>query len=532
MKTYFLKVPIKTIISTVNAADHKGTLLSSRHEGFRETVESFKVDWYECLAFFATIRSTRFLAITSGLAAGVYFMPNKGDFGYFAYLQARVVRPIIKSKKNEFCISYSSEDRNHVLRLKKDLAEKDITCFLIDVAEDPEDAIWFLRFKTAMASSTYFIPVLSKYYLSRQGSTQEFEEAWALVETQESCTNWYPIVPLLTDTYTKLSDPNANKIVSRLPGFKIDNDNNYNKALKFLEGLYEYNRGEFEGIELYLSQVAIKKRNCKIENKNCMKYTFSSDLCFSNDVIICDDALRIVKKTIISNPKRIPVPKNVNIDVELRVENYIRENRFYEAICYASREIIRAGADVSQYISLAKAFELGGYETYALICLKEARQGLNSGHTVKTINYINDTITKIEGKDPTLSTESVSDILKKFASEEQLLSPSCVKLKKYVSNELEAEWERIDGIKQFFSKAGDFCREGSLNKAEAIMIAAFYYTVTDENRARSLYLAAKVALSNERISHSIDYLLIGLDYQPNHEEMRLLLQDALEYRVN
>ena len=63
------------------------------------------------------------------------------------------------------------------------------------------------------------------------------------------------------------------------------------------------------------------------------------------------------------------------------------------------------------------------------------------------------------------------------------------------------------------------------------MISAFYYTVSDDNRARSLYMAAKVTLSQGKIDRAINYLSIGLDYQPSHEEMRDLLHNSLENRT-
>lgn len=531
MSTHFLEVPKKTILSTINVADHCGTLISPRHEEFRETVENYNICWHECLAQLIKISPARFVAIKSGLASGVYLLPVEGEAGYFIHSCDKPIRPIVEIEKIEFCLSYSSEERILVLDIKKDLEEKGISCFLIDVAEDPDDAIWFLRFKTAMAFSTYFIPILSKYYLSRSGSTLEFEEAWASVETQESFTNWYPIIPLLTNSFTKLKDPTANRIVLSLPGFKIDTETNYDKTIRFIESLSCYNKGIYNKFESFLALVAMKEIHSEINNKKCTTYIFSSDLCFHNKVIKCDNnSIRIIKKKWIKENKKIPTPKSVDIDVELKVASLIREKKYYEAVCYTSKKIQQEGADVSRYISLAKALELGGYESYALICFKRARKALNSGHTDSTIKLVNDSINRITEMQPSNLNESIQDVLENFSAQQKIGTPSKINLKKSVVSNFEKNWETINGIKYFFSLASDYCNENNLDKAEAIMVAAFYYTVSDDNRSRSLYMAAKVTLSQGKVDRAIKYLSIGLDYQPNHEGIKALLQDCLEQK--
>jgi hypothetical protein len=528
MNTFFLEVPRETVVSVVGAADHRGVLVSARHQEFQKLVESFNVDWYECLQQQIELGPARLIAIKSGLAPGVYILPIDDKNGWFVYGSSKPAKPISISGDVQVCISYSSEDRDLALLVNSDLKDKSINSYLIDVAEDPTDSIWFLRFKTAMSFASYFIPILSKFYLSRPGSIEEFSEAWALVEAKESSTMWYPIIPILTGTYYNIEDPKASYYLTNLPGFKVEVAEKYSTFLELLSAAISAQKGHYQDLELWLSKHSHEENDLEIEERKCCLYKYHSDLCPSNELLKTQDGqVRLIRHN--EHEKGalgLPVLRVTDVTLELTASSLNEERRHYEAACYIATRINNEGADASRFIELGKALELSGYETDALISFKEAKSMLNIGHNIITTELVDESISRLENQQPFVLGKNIYHVISKYASNRHINLPK-IDLKDWVKESYESMWESANSIKLFFERASDYFNQGEHNKAEAVMIAAFYHTQSDKNRALCLYLAAKEAVRQRVIDRAIAYSSIGLDYQPDREELRDLFLGIL-----
>lgn len=97
----------------------------------------------------------------------------------------------------DVALSYSSEDRARVVvELCEALTARGVRVYVLDVATDPQDPIWKIRFREAMFHAHFVVPVLSAHYLARMGTQAELLEAQRLTQEHRSTEAFHPLIPL------------------------------------------------------------------------------------------------------------------------------------------------------------------------------------------------------------------------------------------------------------------------------------------------------------------------------------------------
>lgn len=105
--------------------------------------------------------------------------------------------PVLDGVAWDVALSYSSEDRSgHALRLRDALQARGVRTYLLDVAEDPQDSIWSIRFRQALFRSNYAVPILGEHYMKRDGTTEELRDMARLMRRFRRDTYFYPLIGL------------------------------------------------------------------------------------------------------------------------------------------------------------------------------------------------------------------------------------------------------------------------------------------------------------------------------------------------
>lgn len=99
----------------------------------------------------------------------------------------------------DVAVSYSSEDRDVALGLVDALGRCGLEAHAIDVAADPDDDLWRLRYLEGLFRSRHFIPVLTASYLAREGSRVEAQEISSLTAAHRATEHYYPLLPWVID---------------------------------------------------------------------------------------------------------------------------------------------------------------------------------------------------------------------------------------------------------------------------------------------------------------------------------------------
>ena len=139
--------------------------------------------------------------LTTGLMRGfyVYSLDSERAFRYAdPERQSRPLRRYGQAMAFDLALSYSSEDRDAVaLPLASRLEELGVTTYLLDVAEDPDDPLWGLRYREAVFHSRYFAPILGPGYLAREGTAAELFDLARMTVEHRKDEFFYPLIPLV-----------------------------------------------------------------------------------------------------------------------------------------------------------------------------------------------------------------------------------------------------------------------------------------------------------------------------------------------
>ncbi len=165
--------------------------------------------------------------IRAGLYRGVYaYLVEEHDPElqrvYRWYEGRPVQRPLHRYSRGEMfdvAISYASEDRERfALPLARALEGGGLRPYLIDVAEDPDDALWRLRFREGAFRSRILVPVISPSYLLRSGTIDEMFELAGLNRRHRSTELFSPFLPWYTP------DIDAEALAARWAGHRASSD--------------------------------------------------------------------------------------------------------------------------------------------------------------------------------------------------------------------------------------------------------------------------------------------------------------------
>ena len=120
--------------------------------------------------------------------------------------------PVHEGMVFDVAMSYSSEDRDdRVLPLLDALRERGVRVYVLDVAKDPEDPIWSIRFRHSMFRAHYLVPILSAHYFLRAGTARELREMARLTVEHRRSEFFYPLIALVDPAAPGLLPPHVER---------------------------------------------------------------------------------------------------------------------------------------------------------------------------------------------------------------------------------------------------------------------------------------------------------------------------------
>jgi hypothetical protein len=173
---------------------------------------------------------------------GLYFYSPNKEYAYVYINTEKNIKPLPihlgKDAYYDIAISYSSEDRDLIIiPLYEKLTDMGVKVYFLDVAEDPEDPVWSIRFREHIYFSYFFIPVLSKHYLARHGTLVELFDIAKITVKHRSHEFFYPLIPLLKNKKDLKDLVLSNNRVSAL----------------------DYDKDSFEWVKTHIYSVEIEK---------------------------------------------------------------------------------------------------------------------------------------------------------------------------------------------------------------------------------------------------------------------------------
>lgn len=202
MRAPFVQVDFSNLMDAGKIASERGgrVRLSDREAVTLFCLEEgMDLSWGQ--AFALAQRLPMATILTSGLMRGFYLycIESERAFRYIDDAQeARPLRTYTRAMEFDLALSYASEDRSEVaLPLAAALERAGVRCYVLDVAEDPEDPLWGVRFREAVFHSYFFSPVLTDNYLARAGSANELFDLARMAVEHRSEEFFYPLTPLV-----------------------------------------------------------------------------------------------------------------------------------------------------------------------------------------------------------------------------------------------------------------------------------------------------------------------------------------------
>lgn len=520
-------VPRNVIAAIGEAADARGAAVSLRHEQFHTLLNELNLDRSACLRELLRRLPARLLGVTDGLTRGVYILPTDGSHAW-AFHSHEGVREIEEPTDEELVISYSREDRDLALKLQETLAGAGCKAFLIDVDANPDDRIWWLRFSAAMTKARYFIPLLSASYARRPGSYEELREASALCVTRAERTAWYPILPALLDNQERERSTGARSgILQELPSLPVHSASEREVFAQWVKAVVDAETDGGRALERLLRSRSTETCDREIAGVPFTSYRLGREW----------GAEAVVLQVHNNVPRLAPLPPTdadfgpildlqaTDVQLELEASALRSTLRPAEAVVRVATGIRKTGADASRLIELAKSLEDSGREGHAFVCYREAENRLNDGHGDKTKRLVSEAANRLARYAPFVESLDIAAVVASHARSDRS-KPQLVQLD--VPAEGIAATSSCRGIRDYFERARDASESGDHYLAQMIMLAAFHHTVSDKNRARTLYFASCEALAQGLGTEACALASLGLDFDPNSTQNSDVLKHLLD----
>jgi hypothetical protein len=172
-------LPRVVVARALDTAQRAGTFVAASAPGIGEVLAWASGTAVALLGLRAQRAPARAFGSTSGLMRGLYLLPAGGTVAWWVRHAAAALPALVLDDGYTFdvCLSYATEDLHAATALRDALLGAGLRVYLLDVRTDPNDPEWWLPHLSAIAVSTWFVPLPSRHDLERAGSEVEAAEA-------------------------------------------------------------------------------------------------------------------------------------------------------------------------------------------------------------------------------------------------------------------------------------------------------------------------------------------------------------------
>jgi hypothetical protein len=197
--TMWIEVDFPTFADARTIAEKAGTLLRAKDEGAAAFLAEEGVSVIDLMAPIDEELPRYVTLLAGGLYRGVFrysVEPNRAWHWRPDDEHAEPLRVWGLNEMVDVAVSYSSEDRgSYALPLVETVRASGIAVYAIDVAENPSDPLWRIRFREGLMHARFFVPVLTPHYLAREGTQVELADIERMTTRHRSTEHFYPLLP-------------------------------------------------------------------------------------------------------------------------------------------------------------------------------------------------------------------------------------------------------------------------------------------------------------------------------------------------